>query len=101
MAMVKVIPVQCKASTLKVSKVLNDPTEFEQTVVSCSDWVGSFFAVSPFVSRVTGFFSFGCHMTQTNQNQSAKRVDGGIRTPTDIIHVSLGLAVQGCIICLI
>ena len=52
MAMVKVIPVQCKASTLKVSKVLNDPTEFEQTVVSCSDWVGSFFAVSPFVSRL-------------------------------------------------
>ena len=27
---------------------------------------------------------------QTNQNQSAKRVDGGIRPPTDIIYVILG-----------
>lgn len=74
MAMVKVIPVQCKASTLKVSKVLNDPTEFEQTVVSCSDWVGSFFAVSPFVSRVTGFFSFGCHVTLVKSKQIKIRV---------------------------
>ena len=26
---------------------LNDPTQSEQIVVSCSDWVGSFFACSP------------------------------------------------------
>ena len=53
---------------------LNDPTEFEQTVVSCSDWVGSFFACSPFVSRVTGFFSFGCHMTLVKSKQIKIRV---------------------------
>ena len=37
--------------------ILNDPTQFEQIVVSFSDWVGSFFTCSPCVSRITGFWA--------------------------------------------
>ena len=47
----------------------NDPTQFEQTVVSCSDWVGSFFACSPFASRVTGFFGSRCHVSLAKSKQ--------------------------------
>jgi hypothetical protein len=48
---------------------MNDPTQSEQIVVSCSDWVGSFFACSPCVSRVTGFFDFGYHMSLDRRKQ--------------------------------
>ena len=42
---------------------LNDPTQSEQMVVSCSDQVGSFFAYNPCNSRVIGFYNFECHVS--------------------------------------
>ena len=48
---------------------LNDPTQSEQIVVSCSDWVGSFFACSPWVSRGTGFFDSGCYVSLGNSKE--------------------------------
>lgn len=34
---------------------MNAPTQSEQTVVSCSDWVGFFFVCIPCISRDTVF----------------------------------------------
>ena len=42
---------------------LNDPTQSEQIVVSCLDWVGLFFACSPYISRDAGFFGFECYVS--------------------------------------
>ena len=59
---------------------LNDPTLSEQIAVSCSDWMESLFNSSDAI----------CHcQEQISQNPSAKRENGGIRTPTDAIHISL------------
>ena len=56
-------------STPTTRTKMNDPTQSEQIVVSCSDWVGLFFACSPCVSRVTGFFGLGYHMSLTRNKQ--------------------------------
>lgn len=53
---------------------MNDPTQSEQIVVSCSDWVGSFFACSPCVSRVTGFFNLRLHLSLAKGKQFKIRV---------------------------
>ena len=39
-----------------------------------SDWVGSFFACNPCVSRGTGFFNSGCHVSLDNSKQFKIRV---------------------------
>lgn len=79
------------ASFLSTQDNLNDPTQSEHIAVSCSDWIGSFFACSPCISRGTGVFDFGClcHWSGIiGQNPSAKRENGGSRTPADITHIS-------------
>ena len=48
---------------------LNDPTQSEQIAVSCSDGVGLFFACSPCVSGVTGFFDSECHVSLIKSKQ--------------------------------
>ena len=42
---------------------LNAPTQSEQIVVSCLDWVGAFFACTPCGSRGTGFFYLRLHLS--------------------------------------
>ena len=63
-----------QAELTKDDCVMNDPTQFEQIVVSCSDWVGSFFACSPCVSRVTGFFNLKLHLSLAKGKQFKIRV---------------------------
>ena len=53
---------------------LNDPTQSEQIVVSCSDRVGSFVVCSPYISRTTGFFNSVCHVSLTESKQFKIRV---------------------------
>ena len=57
------------------STIVNDPTQSEQIVVSCSDWVGSFFACSPCVSGATGFFTLDamCHWAMANSSKSESK----------------------------
>lgn len=57
------------SSSLPTRTKLNDPTRSEQIVVSCSDWVGSFFACSSCISRATGFFDSGGHVSLGNSKQ--------------------------------
>lgn len=67
--------------------LLNDPTKSEQTVVSCSDWVGLFFACNHCVSRVAGFFNLRhlCHWPETNDSKSeSKTWNQGDSNPADI-----------------
>ena len=58
-----------RGAMYRVNHRLNDPTQSEQIVVSCLDQVGSFFACSPCISRVTGFFDSRCHVSLTKSKQ--------------------------------
>ena len=74
-------------SILTAYPKLYDPTQSEQIVVSCSDWVGLFFACSPCVSRATGSLTSDviCHWPRTSSSKSeGKRIKAEIRTPADI-----------------
>ena len=53
---------------------INEPTQSEQMVVSCLDWVGLFFACNPCVSRAAGFFNLGHHMSPASGKQFKIRV---------------------------
>ena len=65
-------PVALRAQRLQTQ---NTPVQSEQLTTICSDWVGSFFACSPCVSRVTGLGAWYavCQWPDTNDSKSERK----------------------------